>query len=258
MEAFAKVTRKSYYAYLELYAGRSAGTCDGTDCYLEGSDLRALNSKARFARYIFVVKNKAAAEALRNQIGQQVNDEKTAIITGNCNNKRTIRMILEAIPRTATSFAFINPPGYQKVHWSTIRQLASLGASWEGEKMELLIIFPLEMALFRNLMRPKCQASITRFYGNQRWEEIKRRKLAGRADTDELKRRLVELFKDGLKELGYRYVEDFKPASPSSMPYYHVISASDGGSRTAMLKSAWGKPRYLRCELLYGTNSKNK
>lgn len=117
-------------------------------------------------------------------------------------------------------------------------------------------MFPLEMALFRNLMRAQCDASITRFYGSRRWEELKLLKLAGKTDMDGIKRRLVEIYKEGLIDLGYRYVEDFKPASPSRQPYYHVISASDGGARINMLKNAWGKPKYLRCELLYRTEGK--
>ena len=69
---------------------------------------------------------------------------------------------------------------------------------------------------------------------------------------EDTKHKLVELFKDGLRNLGYRYVEDFKPASPTHDPYYHLIYAGDSVSRLKYLKSAWGKPRFLRCELLYG------
>lgn len=258
LKAYAPVTRKADYCYIELYAGRGNGTCNGTDCYIEGSELRALASKCRFARYIFVAKSQADADRLRQVIAPHAPEDKVAIVKGNCNSKKVIRQVLDSIPRSASSFAFINPSGYQKVHWSTIELLASRSLSWQREKMELLIMFPLEMALFRNLMRPQCQASITRFYGSQRWDEIRLLKQAGNTDMDGLKLRLVELFKEGLKGLGYKYVEDFKPASPSRQPYYHLISASDSGTRVKMLKNAWGKPRYLRCELLYKSESKRK
>lgn len=256
MQAYARVTRKTEYCYLELYSGHGNAICDGTDCYMEGAELRALTGDAKFVRYIFVVKNHLAAEKLRQLIGSHDTGSNIAIVTGNCNNKKTIRRVLDLIPRSASSFAFINPGGYQWLYWATIKELATRGTNWQGDKMELLLVFPLEMALFRNLMRSECQASMTRFYGNQRWEEVKRQKLAGKADMAEIKQKLVELFKDGLRELGYRYVEDFKPASPSRQPYYHLISASDSGSRAKMLKNAWGKAKYLRCELLYGAEAK--
>ena len=117
--------------------------------------------------------------------------------------------------------------------------------------MDLLIVFPLEMALMRNLMRPECEKSITAFYGNQEWEEIKRQKLAKKLKPEEIKNRLVKIFKNGLVNLGYRFVEDYKPASPTHDPYYHLIYASDKASRLKNIKEAWGKVRFLRCELLY-------
>jgi len=43
---------------------------------------------------------------------------------------------------------------------------------------------------------------------------------------EDIKHRLVELFKNSLQNLGYRYVEDFKPASPTFDPYYHLIYAA--------------------------------
>jgi len=107
------------------------------------------------------------------------------------------------------------------------------------------------MALLRNLARPECEASITRLYGNRDWREVRQAKLDSKIGLAEERRRLVELFKKELKGLGYRYVEDVEPAQFSNPPFYHVISACDSTSRIAMLKEAWGKPRYLPCELLY-------
>ncbi|GAI40990.1 unnamed protein product, partial [marine sediment metagenome] len=150
-----------------------------------------------------------------------------------------------------SSFALIDPPGYKRLRWSTIKKLTAHGSDWRGHKMELLIMFPLEMALLRNLTRSECQASITRLYGNHQWEEIKQDKLSGKIELSEVRGRLVELFKAGLRGLGYNYVEDFKPASLSHQPFYHLILASDSDTGAKILKDVWSKPRYLPCELLY-------
>ena len=105
------------------------------------------------------------------------------------------------------------------------------------------------MALLRNLTRPECEASITRLYGNRKWQDVKQKRLEGKIGPDEVRHQLVKLFKAGLRGLGYKYVEDFKPASSARQPFYHLIWASD--SRAKMLTDAWSKQRYLPCELLY-------
>lgn len=250
IEAYAKSLRNSF-CYLELYAGCGSCICKGTDCCIEDSELRALKTKTRFAKYIFVVRNRQNGENLK-RLTVSYNTDNIEVIIGDCNNEKVIRQLFDLIPRSASSFALIDPSGYRRMQWSTLEQLASHGADWKGNKMELLIIFPLEMALLRNLMRPECQASITRLYGNQQWEEIKQEKLSGKIELDEIRHRLVELFKAGLRGLGYHYVDDFKPTYLSSQPFYHLILASDSDIGAKILKDTWSKQRYLPCELFHG------
>ncbi len=236
--------------YVELYAGGGKCLCEGTDCCIEDSSLRALRSRTKFAKYIFVVRDHENAESLQQQIAPD-NTNDIEIIADNCNREKGIRHLLDIIPRSASSFAFIDPGGYRRLRWSTIRKLAAHSSDWKGRKMDLLLIFPLEMALLRNLTRPECAASITRLYGNYKWQEIKQKKLDGEIGLSEGRHQLVGLFKAGLKSLGYKHVEDFKPASFSRQPFYHLILASDRNRATEILEDAWGKPRYLPCELLY-------
>ena len=252
IEAYAKTVKNTKCFYLELYAGCGSCICKGTDCRIEDAELRALKTKAKFAKYIFVVRNRQNAENLK-WLTVSHNTDNIEVIIGDCNSEKVIRQLFDLIPRSASSFALIDPSGYKRVHWATLEQLATHGADWKGNKIELLIIFPLEMALLRNLMRPECQASITRLYGNQQWEEVKRQRLSGEIEVNEIRHKLVELFKAGLRGLGYHYVEDFKPAWLSSQPFYHLILASDSNTGAKILRDAWGKPRYLPCELLYST-----
>ena len=255
IEACAKRLGNTNCCYLELYAGCGSCVCKGTDCRIEDSELRALKAKTKFSKYIFVVRNHQNAENLK-WLTTSYDTDKIEVIIGNCNNEKVIRRLFDLVPRSASSLALIDPTGYRKVHWSTIKHLATHGADWKGNKLELLILFPLEMALLRNLMRPECQASITRLYGNQQWEEIKRQRLDGKIELGEVRSRLVELFKAGLRGLGYNYVEDFKPTWLSSQPFYHLILASDNDTGTKILKDTWGKSRYLPCELLYNQEGK--
>jgi three-Cys-motif partner protein len=251
LDSYQPQARKAIYCYLELFAGVNIVPCQGFNCSFEGTFQRALNSKARFARYAFLTRSRASAKSLQTPVTSGDVYEKINILYGNQNNITTISRLLDTVPRSASSLAFIDPAGYRQLDWSTLKELAGRGKNWQGDKMDLLIIFPLEMALLRNLMRSECEKSITRFYGNQRWEDIKRQSKVQKLTAGDIKNRLVELFKTGLFELGYRYVEDFRPAAPTADPYYHLIFASDMGSRLKYLKESWGKPRYLKCELLF-------
>lgn len=253
VEAYAQTLGGTKRCYVELYAGCGRCSCKDAQCQIDDSELRALKAKARFDKYIFVTQDPEDARILKELTAPYSAENNIEIITGNCTSNRVLEQVFDLIPRSASSFAFIDPPGYRRLRWSILKRLASHSSDWKGHKMELLIIFPLEMALLRNLTRPECEASITRLYGNRRWQEIKKGRLEGKIKLGKVRQRLVELFKAGLKDLGYRHVADFTPARFTNPPFYHVILASDSdGSRIEMLKEAWGKDRYLPCELLYG------
>jgi len=250
IEAYTKTLDNNRCCYLELYAGCGNCICKGTDCIIEDSTLRALKTETKFAKYILIVRDSQDADSLK-QLTASYDTADIKIITGNCVNEKVLQQAFDLIPRSASSFALIDPPGYRKLRWSTIKKLTAHGKDWKGHKIELLIIFPLEMALLRNLNRPECEASITRLYGNRQWQEIKQKRLKGKIGPDEMRRQLVKLFKAGLRGLGYKYVEDFKPVSPSRQPFYHIILASDSKRGAKMISDAWGRERYLPCELLY-------
>jgi three-Cys-motif partner protein len=249
IEAYTSALGKDRHCYLEFYASGGKCLCQGTDCVIADSALRALATKRKFDSYILITQDSRDAESLEQLTASY--DTDVRIIIGNCVNEKVLQQAFDLIPRSASSFALIDPPGYRQLRWSTIRKLATHGKDWKGHKLELLILFPLEMALLRNLTRPECQASITRLYGNRQWQEISQKRQDGKMSLEKMRNQLVRLFKAGLKELGYKYVEDFTPASPSTHPLYHVISANDSGYRAKMISDAWGKARYLPCELLY-------
>jgi three-Cys-motif partner protein len=250
IEAYTRGLDSNQCCYLELYADGGKCICKGTDCIIEDSALRALATETKFAKYILIVRDSQQAENLK-QLTAPYKTADIEIITGNCASEKVLQQAFDLIPRSASSFALIDPPGYKKLRWSTIKKLGTHSSDWKGHKIDLLIIFPLEMALLRNLTRPECQASITRLYGNHQWEEIKQKRLKGKIGAEEMRRQLVKLFKAGLKALGYKHVEDFKPASPSKQPFYHVILASDSKRGAKIISDIWGKERYLPCELLY-------
>ncbi len=239
--------------YLEPFAGYGIYTCKDADCLTDGPELRAL--KDGFLKCIFLVNDIQDARDLKNLIASF--GAKSSIIIGNCINNKTLSQAFNLIPRSDSSFAFIDPPGYKRLRWTTVKKLATHGIDWNGHKIDLLIIFPLEMALLRNLTRPDCEASINRLYGNRDWQQVRQKMLDNKIEHNQARQKLLSLYKSGLKGLAYRFVEDLKPARFSNPPNYHIFWASDTRNRLQELIDIWSKPRYLPCEL-FGNKSAEK
>jgi three-Cys-motif partner protein len=209
-----------------------------------------LETEARFDGYIFMARDGSQAREIRRLTA--AHRGKATVISGSIVHDSVVRRLFDSIPRSASSFALIDPPGYRRLRWSLVKKLAAHGVDWRGHKTDLLIFFPLEMALARNLTRPECAASITRLFGGSGWLEIKKSLVEGSANLDIVRHQLVALYKKGLQGLGYRYVNDASPAPFSRPPVYHVIWASDRQNRATLLADVWGRPRYLAGELFAG------
>ncbi len=248
LETYAAVLKKASCYFLELFAGGSID-CNSNECPIDSPELGALKTKSRFTGYLLLTRDQPSQRKLK-KLAAPYNGS-ISIITGNPINDRVIKELYDIVPRSAASLALIDPPGYRKLRWTTIKKLAAHGLDWQGHKTELLIIFPLEMALARNLTRPQCEASITRFYGNSQWLEIRQKRRDNKIGPDEARRKLVELYKTSLKKLGYRYVSSLTPARFSNPPFYHIIWASDKDGQKKTLKKAFTRERYLPCELFH-------
>jgi three-Cys-motif partner protein len=235
---------------VELFAGYEHSQCPDTSCPgTERIEARLLRIKPPFSLNIFIAANESDAAVASNTVTPIDTARSARIITGNSLHESVMRQVFDNMPRSTAGLAIIDPPGYAALRWSVIKKLAQHGVDWKGHKMDLLLIFPLEMALLRNLTRRECENSINRLYGSTAWQEIRQKRIEDKLAPDKVRGELVELFKAGLKGLGYKYVEDTEPARFSDPPYYHVIWASDRASRAAELKEIWSRERYLPCEM---------
>ncbi len=231
---------KSRTYYIDLFSHDTAA----------GVTPAVFETETRFTGYIFAARDGGQAREIRRLTAAHRGE--TTVISGSLVHDSVVRRLFDGIPRSASSFALIDPPGYRRLRWSLIKKLATHGVDWRGHKTDLLIIFPLEMALTRNLTRPECAASITRLFGGSDWLKIKKSLVEGSSNLDVVRHQLVSLYKKGLKSLGYRYVSDTSPAPFSRPPVYHVIWASDRQNRARLLADVWGRPRYLADELFAG------
>ncbi|NLL90323.1 MAG: three-Cys-motif partner protein TcmP [Dehalococcoidales bacterium] len=241
--------RNSKHYYLDIFAGSPFYPCKTNNCTIDVTEISAL--KNNFLKCIFIVNNSEEAESLASSTESY--KKRRQIITGNCINNNVMRQAFDFIPRSKSILTLIDPVGYTRLRWTTVKKLAAYGTDWKGHKTDLLIFFPLEMALLRNLTRVDCEASIDRLYGNSDWRNIRQDRLDEKIDHFEAGKALINLYKKGLKELDYKYIDDLPPALFSNPPVYHIIWAGDSANRKTELDNIWNSPSFLPCEL-FGKN----
>lgn len=233
------------YYYLEPFAGQEFYTCRETGVTVPGLSRRALMVKPGFGGYI-LVKPGNSPETARPAAGGNL-----ITIQGNLIQNATLRRIFDRIPRSSSIFCIIDPPGYRRLRWTTMKKLITSGTNWQGQRMDLLLLLPMEMAIVKNLNRPECAASLTRFFGTTAWKEINSSLASGKISTPAARDMLVEIYTSGLKSLGYRHVESLNPVKTGRAPLYYIVWASDGESRLKQIKTTWSKTRFLPGEMFH-------
>jgi hypothetical protein len=113
----------------------------------------------------------------------------------------------------------------------------------------MLLVLPLEMSLIRNLGRLDCQDSISRFFGHDKWIDIRQDWYTKRINTEEARKRLLRLYLAGFKDMGYKHVVHKEPANAGSPARYQLAVVSDRINFKNILDTIWDKERFLSCEL---------
>ena len=213
--------------YIDLLAGSGKNRIKGTNQILLGSPLLALTTKHPFTGYYFSDKDNEKVEALELRCEGCHLHNRVSIRQGDCNEVVNIVVSeLRTYERRSLNLAFLDPQGME-LQWNTVAKLASI------KRMDLIIYYP-DMGLARNLglmARTSGETKLDRFFGGYEWREIFLEWQGKRG----LYRRLIELYKSKLTELGYTDVfrgdEDLgdEPLIRShfrNAPLYRLIFAS--------------------------------
>ncbi len=185
---------------MDIFAGSSFSSCQTDNCTIEGTEISAL--KSRFRKCVFIVNNSEEAALLEESTIKY--KSRSHIISGNCISDSILQEAFDLIPRSESSLVLVDPAGYTKLRWTTVKKLASHGTDWKGHKADMLIFFPLEMALLRNLTRTDCETSIDRLYGNTCWRDIRKDRLDNKIDHNQAGSELIKLLKKGLNAIQVR------------------------------------------------------
>jgi len=250
LQAYVIATKQAQQThYIDAFAGCGQCVLRENGYPVEGSPWRALNAMPPFTHYHFVEKEATLAAHLRKAIlGKSI--ENADVYTGDCNQVLP-NEILPKIPQHVPSFAFLDPQGLQ-LRWATVQALAS---HRKGRKMELLILYPYDMAVARLFpLAAKNQAThvtLTRFYGDESWSEQLEQSVGMGESTEQRRDRFVQLYVNNLRSLGYKYINPSEPLYFHHRPLYHVIFASDHEVGTKIMRDVWAKTRFVPGELFY-------
>jgi three-Cys-motif partner protein len=229
--------------YLELFAKFAQYKCRESGTIVPGLSDRVLTIKPRFRNYIFAMPDTLTRDNLP--------DKEVTIITGNVLYESVQRQIFDRIPRSSNILCIVEPPGYRRLRWSVVTKLIIGGTNWQGYRMDMLMVLPLENALFKNMGRTDCINSINRFFGTQEWQDTASDLAKGQASPSEARLKLINLYAEKLKGEGYRHVEIFNPLRDNRIPPYFIIWASDRDSRIRQIKNIWQTPRFLPGEMFH-------
>lgn len=231
------------YCYLEIFARPGKFICRESGAQISSLSFRVSDIKPGFGRLVLAVQSEENAKDFSGIDG--------LVVSGNILHDSVQRQIFDQIPRSSSILCIIDPPGYRRLRWSTMKKMISGSTNWQGQRMDTLLILPLENALFKNMGRAECTASINRFFGTGEWQNIAGELGAGRVSPLKARLEMINLYAENLKNQGYRHVEVFNPAKPGHMPAYFIVWTSDTSSRIKQIKNIWQKTHFLPGEMFH-------
>jgi len=185
-------TRALERIYIDAFAGPGLNRLRGKSRTIDGSPLIALDARARngtkFDRLFFIERDPAVAAELRDVLNTRDKTQRASVIEGDVNKE--LPELIKTLPLQSPTFVFVDPDGIEP-RWTTIEAIAP----W---RTELLINFPLGMSINRN----PDSAKVTAYFGTDQWRGMWSSAGLGRS------RALLQLYKERLGNLGYRYTTE--------------------------------------------------
>jgi three-Cys-motif partner protein len=209
---------KWYLVYIDLFCGPGKCRIRDTEEEIFGSPLIAINSKYKFNQYYFIDLNLNAIDSLKKRCKNSLENDKISFINNDCNE--AIIDITSKIDNRMLSLAFIDPTGLN-AKYSLLEKLA-------GKRTDLIINFPLGMAIKRNIKQSIGieESALNEFVGDEKWKNC----------STEIE--FVKYYEGRIRKLGYDYIEPGKMIKNSkNTPLYYLLFAT----KNKVAKEFWSK-----------------
>lgn len=234
--------------YLDLFGGSLTHTREDNGQTFYGSTARAITTQPPFTRLAFWELDGPAATLKRNLESQFPNDDRYAVVAGDCN--LCLQEGLDSVSdlRWAPTFAFIDPKGLE-LEWSTLETLSTWRQDRKGHrKVEMWILVP-EPAFARVLGLKGARgegwsAQLTRYFGSEEWLPIYQRRQSGEYDPDRMRAEFINLMRWRLETtLGYKWTHALQLTNVFNQPVYTMIFATDAQPGNKIMSNIYKSAR---------------
>lgn len=170
--------------------------------------------------------DEAALRQARQMKGAHARGPKVAILTGDANAAPLVaRQCLPGFSGRRVSLALIDPNGAHYT-WESMINLTAY------ERMDLLLLFPEDMDIERNLENPYDVDRLNRYFGHTRWQQL--RDVPGNRGAA-----ARELYEQQLRTLGYKLGYAKTVRHSGNAPIYRLIF----GSKSNLGVKIWNESR---------------
>jgi three-Cys-motif partner protein len=208
-----------------------------------GSPLIALRTQPEFQQCTFLEIDRRKVEALRARTAAY--GGRAAVYQGDVNLDLE-RLLRDQVPPRAPCFCFLDPQGIE-LSFGTISAVACTPG--RRLKPELLLLFPLRMAILRllTLSGPvgfETKERLNRAFGGEEWARIYEARRNGHIDAAAAEMRYLDLYCDKVRALGYGWVQSKAIVAPRApgmrrQEMYHLIFATDHRAGQGIMQDAF-------------------
>jgi three-Cys-motif partner protein len=229
--------------YIDGFAGGARGIDPTTGDEYDGSAALALAVDPPFTEVFLVEQDEGRVGVLQKLSGSHPS---VRVFPGDVNVE--MPKLLAGVNRRAPTLAFLDPEGTQ-LHWKTLELLAAHKRGYSKTKIELLILFPLQMAVLRLLnfktgvIKPGHGRRLDTMLGAESpYREIVSMRMTGKISTpEETEIAFLNAYADGLhRRLGYRHVLHREVAGATGRPFYYLVFASDSDVGREIMRYEFG------------------
>jgi len=247
LPAFTTASKKApSTVYLDLFAGQAKNVSRDTGRPIQGSLLRALQTKPPFTVVRGFELQHKRAQSLQEAFRAEFPNRDVAVHAGDVHGALPSALAALAAYRSSPTFAFIDPDGVE-ARWELLETLAAHKAP-QSTKVELFLLLtsPQIVRVVNNSLDPHdlehAKKKITELFGSTEWQPILDGRQSGMLDAERTRDELTNLMRWRLeKTLGYRFTHTLRLTNVSGAPLYGMIFATDHPVGDKIMKSVYQK-----------------
>lgn len=199
--------------YVDGFAGPGKNLIEGENLR-DGSPLIALNSNSNFDKYYLVERKLENFRTLREQVTEHPLIDRVELHQADFN--QIVRRIVAKIPDRAPTLFLLDPEGLE-LEFATVKSIST------RSKADVFILIS-GSGVIRNVNRPESEDVLNRFFGSERWKEVRDRHACGEYPTGTRAfEAFTDLYLEQLRELGFNIVDQFLIAKNKNNVALHAL-----------------------------------